>query len=352
MEKLLIYLKDNMDILIWGTKTLAKSLCAKLGADIRIVGFIDNDKSKHGKTFAQQLIYPPEKIREIPHDCILIASGIHSKEIYSQLVNELEYNPANIIAFGYYFNTEDILKPISQNTQRISELIDISDLKGTSSFPTDLVLTEKTYYQSAYESVLDGEDNNIYQIDYKRYKTFELCAEEILSRNLTGAVAEFGVFSGVFAKIINKKFKDKKLYLFDTFEGFPEADMAAEEIDEQTMNFHNEAFKDITVESVLRLMPNRKNCLVKKGYFPDTTHDCLDENFCFVSLDVDLYTPIYNGLEYFYPRLVAGGYIFVHEYNSNLFPNCKKAVHDFEAKYGIVAKVPISDFLGTLVITK
>jgi O-methyltransferase len=33
-------------------------------------------------------------------------------------------------------------------------------------------------------------------------------------------------------------------------------------------------------------------------------------------IDVDLYTPTLAALEFFYPRLVPGGYVFVHDYNS------------------------------------
>lgn len=33
-------------------------------------------------------------------------------------------------------------------------------------------------------------------------------------------VAGFGVFSGYFSALINEKFSGRKLFLFDTFEGF------------------------------------------------------------------------------------------------------------------------------------
>lgn len=45
-------------------------------------------------------------------------------------------------------------------------------------------------------------------------------AQVINSYHLNGCVAEAGVFQGNFAKVINANFPDRKLYLFDTFEGF------------------------------------------------------------------------------------------------------------------------------------
>lgn len=56
--------------------------------------------------------------------------------------------------------------------------------------------------------------------DYVRFKTDLVTAE--LDNSLEGDVAELGVFKGDFAKHINRKFPDRKLYPFDTFEGFDE----------------------------------------------------------------------------------------------------------------------------------
>jgi O-methyltransferase len=47
-------------------------------------------------------------------------------------------------------------------------------------------------------------------------------------------------------------------------------------------------------------MKYKENCIVRKGYFPETAED-LEDEFVFVSIDADLYEPIYNGLCYFYP---------------------------------------------------
>ncbi len=42
------------------------------------------------------------------------------------------------------------------------------------------------------------------------------------------SVAEAGVFQGDFARIINKSYPNRTLYLFDTFEGFSEKDIEYE----------------------------------------------------------------------------------------------------------------------------
>jgi O-methyltransferase len=92
---------------------------------------------------------------------------------------------------------------------------------------------------------------------------------------------------------------------------------------------------DTSVESVLSVMPFRERCVIKKGWFPASAEDCGNERFCFVSLDADLYGPIYEGLGFFWPRLAEGGYIFVHDYNNREYLGAKEAVCQFCAEQAV-----------------
>jgi O-methyltransferase len=76
-----------------------------------------------------------------------------------------------------------------------------------------------------------------------------------------------------------------------------------------------------------------------------------NEIFAFVSIDADLYLPIYEGLCFFYERLAHNGYILVHDFNNSFYSGAKKAVMDFCAEKNI-SYVPIADFHGSAVITK
>jgi len=185
--------------------------------------------------------------------------------------------------------------------------------------------------------------------DYFRVSSLELVAYEIYNNDIKGNVAELGVFRGDFAKYINVAFPDRKLYLFDTFEGFDKRDTILEEKKNFARNVQD--FSNTNVELVLNKMKTKKNCIVKKGYFPETAHG-LDETFVFVSIDVDLYEPIYNGLEYFYPRLAHGGYIFIHDYNDGQkYTGVKAAVKKYCSQNNI-AYFPLSDNQGSVVIMK
>jgi O-methyltransferase len=143
--------------------------------------------------------------------------------------------------------------------------------------------------------------------DYVRCSSLELVAHEVYAKDIKGNVAELGVFRGDFAKFINISFPDRKLYLFDTFEGFNDKDREIEKKGNYSQD--KQDFSNTSVELVLNKMQYKENCVVRKGYFPETAKD-LEDEFVFVSIDADLYEPTYNGLNYFYPRLKRGGYIF------------------------------------------
>ncbi len=149
--------------------------------------------------------------------------------------------------------------------------------------------------------------------DYVRFSSLELIAHEIATKNIGWHCAEVGVYRGDFAAKINEAFPTKKLYLFDTFEWFAQNDLDLEK--EKSFSHGNQGFTNTTVETVMAQMKHPDQCIVKKWYFPDTAHD-VDDTFCFVSLDADLYKPTYDGLVFFYPRLVKGGHIFIHDFNN------------------------------------
>lgn len=200
-------------------------------------------------------------------------------------------------------------------------------------------------------SVAEKPDPIVYETaDVIRTSTLSLIADEIHARELKGAVAELGVAQGKFARVINALFPEKELHLFDTFEGFPKSDIA----DDKQRNFSDtksEWYADIDMSALMSSMRYPERCIIHRGYFPDTAVGMEEERFCFVSIDCDLYKPILAGLEFFYPRLVKGGYIFVHDYRSKYFTGVRAALNEFAQKNNISYCV-IPDNTGTAVITK
>lgn len=152
--------------------------------------------------------------------------------------------------------------------------------------------------------------------DYFRYATLGLAVQTILSEEIPGSFAEVGVYRGNMAKFLHRLAPHRTYYLFDTFEGFPEQDLEPEQRGDGR-------FTNTSVDLVLRTIGDTHNVVVKAGYVPETFAGLESERFAFALLDVDLYAPTARSLEFLYPRMAAGGYVILHDYNS---PESNRAV--------------------------
>jgi hypothetical protein len=95
----------------------------------------------------------------------------------------------------------------------------------------------------------------------------------------------------------------------------------------------------------------KDNVIIKKGWFPDTFKD-IDDSFCFVNLDMDLYLPQLAALKIFWDKTVTGGILLLHNYfQADVVPGTKKAVAAFEKELGrTVSKTPIGDGISLAII--
>ena len=133
----------------------------------------------------------------------------------------------------------------------------------------------------------------------------------INSNNLEGDLVEIGVYNCGSASILSEfKNKSKILYLFDTFAGLvdcnPYKDTLSNGTIIPTMNLDsvNELFKD-------------NNVIVTAGYFPDSAPEHFDlKKFSLIHIDVDTYQSTLNSLNYFYDKIIKGGFIIVHDYKN------------------------------------
>ncbi len=254
-----------------------------------IIGYLDNNRKKWGTFCGRIKIMPPAALlnNNLIYDYIIISLPDYEEEIKLTLINQFGIEEGKILT-----------------------------------------------YNAFYKGVRWREEREIALL---------MCIEQIRDRNITGSMAEVGVYKGDFSKLLNWHLPEKKLYLFDTFQGFD-----AER--DTVLPGEEKRFKDTSEEIVLEKMRNPKNCIVRKGYFPDTVVG-IEDNFCLVSLDADLYEPTISGLEIFYPQLVPGGYIFVHDFGLWRYPGVKKAVYEFCDSHHI-GFVPLPDRCESVIITK
>ena len=124
--------------------------------------------------------------------------------------------------------------------------------------------------------------------------------------NTPGDIAEVGVYRGGSARLMCEVRKDRAIYLFDTFEGLPTTD--------QVDSRFGAGQYAASFEKVQNYLVDFPNVHIYKGLFPATSGPIADKRFSFVHLDVDLYQPTRDSLEFFYSRVNPGGIFLIHDY--------------------------------------
>lgn len=299
-----------MKLLIFGAGANGKACQAYIiskGQD-ELVGFLDNAA---GKTTIESVrkgdvpVYRPEEVLKLEFDLIWISNGRPHQvaEICKQL------------------------KDLNIPKSKIQVLLEDRTL-----------LNEILSRYNQYDEQTD-----------RRVVWLRNYAEYAGIHGFLGNVAECGVCMGEFSYYINKYFPNKQLYLFDTFEGFSERDLCMER-SLKNEAFLKSVFNDQTFftaaneQIVMMRMLHPEKCILKKGYFPDTARG-LEDIFCFVNLDMDLYQPMLEGLRFFYHKMCPGGILLLHDYFHPELPGVKQAVEDFERDLGSsLHKMPIGDF--------
>jgi O-methyltransferase len=138
---------------------------------------------------------------------------------------------------------------------------------------------------------------------------------------IPGDIAEVGVYRGGSARLMCEARGSRVLNLFDTFEGLPITDS----LDSRFAGGQYAA----SFEAVQTYLAPFPDVHIYKGLFPATGGPIVNARFSFVHLDVDLYQPTRDSLEFFYPRVNSGGMFLIHDYL--WAEGVRKAVQEFFA---------------------
>ncbi len=354
-----------MKVLIWGCGARCRSLIARGCIDVRSVyGFIDS-KPK-ADMWEGKKVYHPQEVESLLKEnvgivYIIVTTQQESvcREIYETAV---QMNiPDEKLLFVY--NRHRIVEHRKIHKQSTEALQDLFPNLFREMSDWEFMLYRKREIVGCGFDLIDSNiligtepfsGKSAYLDEYVRYRTFELAANEIKRNRVDGAVAEIGVFRGIFAKMINAKFPDRKLYLFDSFESFKQDEFEKELEQSHCNSDFYEVFLNTNADTVMRNMLYPENCIIRKGFFPESLREeDKKEHFAFVSMDVDLEESSYQCLKHIYPLVTLGGYIFLHDYNNRFLGGIKKAVQRYEGEIGMkLKKVPICDEGGTIIIVK
>ena len=151
--------------------------------------------------------------------------------------------------------------------------------------------------------------------------------------NVDGDLAEMGVYKGGSAYLIHKKYPNRILHLFDSFEGM--------KAPIQNNEYHKEKdFSDTSLDKIRKIFKNHPNVNFYKGWFPSSIPENIyDKKFSFVHIDGDFYESTVDSIEFFYPRLSKNGVIIIDDYHS-INVNVKRALKEMQQKFKFRFYVP------------
>lgn len=185
---------------------------------------------------------------------------------------------------------------------------------------------------------------------HERKLNFYYIAKSI--RSIPGDLAECGVFHAGSSHLMLAATEgtEKHLYGFDSFEGLSEPNTNDVAPKEETFKWkkHDMAFPEDVAANNLKEHEGRFTFY--KGWIPDRFNEVEDKRFSLVHIDVDLHDPTLQSLEFFYPRMNAGGIIVCDDYGSEACPGAYKAMNDFFADKPEKSVIHLTTGQGIVVI--
>lgn len=251
------------------------------GVDENQISFCDSNEKKWNTKYLGREIISKDELLSLPKDISIIISSVMHYEILPYL-NDLGFSNVN------YFHS--LLFPKTMFEKFTPDFLKIINEIG---------------------------DKRRFDFDegYTLYSSVKAVSD------LPGSIAEVGVYQGSSAKLIAENKKNKKFHLFDTFEGLPEIS--------SNDDVKSGWLSNTSIDSVKKYLSKYENLFFYKGIFPETTKNLTSEKFSFVHLDTDLYKSTLDSLEFFWPKMVDGGRIISHDYNSSNLDGVKKAFREF-----------------------
>ena len=157
--------------------------------------------------------------------------------------------------------------------------------------------------------------------------------------HLDGDIVECGVGRGrsflYLSYLVHTEKKNRMLWGFDSFEGFPEPTVEDESIRKpQKGEWSDTSKKDIRNLLLISELPpefvSQQTKLVE-GFFESSLSHYSGDKIALIHVDVDLYQSYLAVLESFYPLVIEGGAILFDEYSEEKtkWPGAQMAIDEF-----------------------
>ncbi len=191
-------------------------------------------------------------------------------------------------------------------------------------------------YDEAIRLAQGGQHDNLPK--RARFLVRHQLAAQALKRFPDLDVAECGCWKGhstlMTAWLIERVGATGRFAVLDSFDGlsdFTDADRAGASDANQEAR-RQAAFRS-DLDAFKALMAPYAFVDIYPGWIPDRFKEVEGRSYGFVSIDVDMHDPTLASLEFFHPRMPAGGIIYLDDYGYKNFPGARAAADAFFAKH-------------------
>jgi len=193
-----------------------------------------------------------------------------------------------------------------------------------------------------------------YKRIFEKYRNFTMVPFENFAANLElcekfkdteGCVVECGVWRGGMSAAMTEVLGNSRTYyLFDSFEGLPDAkEIDGEEAlqwqkDKNAPNYFNNCTAEIEFAQKAMSLSKADKVEIIKGWFNETLPFAkIIEPIAVLRLDGDWYDSTMDCMENLYPKVVEGGLVLMDDYY--FWDGFSKAIHDYLSKNKLPVRI-------------
>jgi len=197
---------------------------------------------------------------------------------------------------------------------------------------------------------------------YSLYKSVEYS----IKNKINGDYVECGVWKGgssmmIALTLLKNNITDKKIYLYDTYEGMSEptkddinyANKTAQEKYSLTMN--NKAGSNWCRSEIDEVKSNlystgypKENIIFIKGKVEETIPQTVPQKISLLRLDTDWYESTKHEMNYLYPLLSEKGILIIDDYGH--WQGCRKAIDEYFNTHNINVLLNRIDYTGRVAV--
>jgi hypothetical protein len=167
------------------------------------------------------------------------------------------------------------------------------------------------------------------------WRAHVVCWAADRARLLDGDFVECGVNKGFLSRTvmeyINFKSLPKTFYLMDTFEGFSDKYLTAQDIEAGKSSDSYEP----CYELVKKTFGEFHNVAIIKGPIPDTLPEVKTAKVAYLHIDMNCMLPEIAAAEYFWDRLISGAIVILDDYGHAGHEEQMNAFDDFASAKGV-----------------